>query len=121
MTTENYILVDGEPRPEPDPVRWATWSRSADRRVARTELADAVVLTTFVGVGTRSGGGPPLLYQTVVVREGLFHYLGSRETRAEAEARHAEVVAWAGRGGLARVVAWLERGPGRGPLADAMP
>jgi hypothetical protein len=65
------------------------------RRVARTEVGDAVVSTVFLVIDHNWGDGPPLLYETMVFRDG--DWVGEDQwrysTRAAALAGHEEAVA----------------------------
>ncbi len=77
----------------------ATWSAQlsdiASRRVARTEIREGLeVSTVFLGIDHSFGmGGPPLLFETMVWRDGQGEECWRESTWNEAEARHAEVVA----------------------------
>jgi hypothetical protein len=81
-----YVLdADGNPVPEPDLFKWATWFertyRDGSRQVARDELEDGHwVSTVFLGldhsVGRLLGNDePPQLYETMV-----FNDYGSLDT-----------------------------------------
>ncbi len=65
-----YTLdADGRPQPTDDLMEWARWFEEiGDKRVvARTELADEVVVSTvFLGMDHQWGDGPPLLFETMV-------------------------------------------------------
>lgn len=65
--TDKYILVDGEPKQEPDLHKWAMWFETADRQIAFTLGADYQVSTVFLGVDHNfSNTGPPVLFETMV-------------------------------------------------------
>lgn len=89
----NYILDErGEPRLEPDILKWGQWFETADLMVARTQIGDAVVSTVFLGIDHNYGGGVPVLYETVAFG-GALDQDGERYcTRAEAEAGHKALV-----------------------------
>lgn len=102
MTTDKYILgPDHVPIPEPDLMTWAGWFETADRRVARTELADGAieVSTVFLGLDHSFGSGVRRLFETMVF---YHHPTDSRRsddapmerypTWATAEAGHARIV-----------------------------
>lgn len=117
----HYILQNGEPRliqvytadgqlDEQALLEWAMWFEHADeRRVALTQVHRATVSTIFLGVDHSWGGGPPLLFETMVCWPG-----GNRDeqerytTLDEARAGHEQMVAWVRRQWWrALVPAWL--------------
>jgi hypothetical protein len=62
-----YILNDnGDPVACEDPLTWAKWFETANRRVVRDELPGGSVSTVFLGLDHAFGGGPPLLWETMV-------------------------------------------------------
>ena len=77
-----------------DSAEWGTWFQDFDnRRVAQTKLGPVEVSTVFLGLDHRwLGGGPPLLFETMVFG-GADEVCLRCSTWAEAEAQHAEVVA----------------------------
>jgi len=108
--TYYYILnEDGEPVPEPNPMRWARWyerasketvpfwdgrehAPSAGRSVAFTRIESTVVSTIFLGIDHGFGGGPPVLFETMIFSGGDRD--GWRwHTRAQAIAGHDQIVA----------------------------
>lgn len=103
--TRRYVLHDGEPVLEPDPVAWARWYEEAaadERVVGRDEPAPGVeVSTVFLLVDHAFGVDPPLLYETMVFADDPAHPLIDEQeryaTRQEAEAGHADMVARAKR------------------------
>ena len=90
----NYILNDqGKPVLEPNILRWARWYESADRRVAWSDISQGVhVSTVFLGIDHNFGGGPPLLYETMVFGGPMDQHQERYTTREEAVAGHEEVV-----------------------------
>ena len=71
-STGHYVLVDREPIPESDIVRWSAWFEKADdeRQVALTTLADGSVLSTvFMSIERRLPHAvrpkQPLLFETL--------------------------------------------------------
>jgi hypothetical protein len=63
----NYILGDdGEPVGPVDILVWAEWYETHDRFIAKTKVGDALVSTVFLGIDHAFGGGPPLLFETMV-------------------------------------------------------
>jgi hypothetical protein len=68
--TGNYILdADGNPQLEPDLFTWAAWFEDANRILARSEVGDNKVSTVFLGLDYGFGGGPPVLWETMVFPE----------------------------------------------------
>lgn len=97
----HYVLNGaGEPEREPDLMRWAKWLEKSGkaRRVGQTEVGSVVTVSTvFLGLDhSFEGGGPPVLWETMVFGKdrksqgGCWRCSGSRE---QAEAMHARVVA----------------------------
>lgn len=68
MPFNNYILKDGEPVVCEDIVEWARWyEKSGDQRiVGRTNTPKGDVSTVFLGLDHSHGGGPPVLWETMV-------------------------------------------------------
>lgn len=89
-----YVLRDREVVEEPDLLTWAQWMEAAaERRVARTEVNDAVTVSTvFLGLDHRFGLGPPLLFETMIFGGPHAEYTDRYETWAEAEAGHKKAV-----------------------------
>jgi hypothetical protein len=87
-----YILDGKEPRAVQNVIEWSAWFEAADRKVARTEIGDAVVSTVFVGLD-HAWEGPAILFETMVFADG--HPLDEDQLRyrtwAEAETGHIEV------------------------------
>jgi len=90
-----YVLDDaGEPLAVDDVLVWASWFETADRHVADTQIGDVRVSTVFLGLDHRFiGGGPPILYETLVfggVHDGDMKRYTSRDRAVEG---HAAIVA----------------------------
>lgn len=91
---EQYVLVDGKPRKEPDLLAWARWNETAERRVALREQGDCQVSTVFLALDHNfSGDGPPLLYETMVFGGALDGEQERASTAEEALAIHARMCA----------------------------
>jgi hypothetical protein len=109
-----YRLEGHTPVPDLDenPLPWAEWFETADRRVAETEVLDDLVAqiavpelrpvergtsrisTVFLGLDHNHGGvGPPILFETMVFGGPLDRECQRYATWDEAEAGHAEMVA----------------------------
>ena len=99
---EAYFVLDtcGQPIRERDLVAWVRWFEHADRGIARTLVAeDVVVLTTFTGIGdVAEAGDEPLLFETRVFGGVLDGEEVRSRTRTEATAAHATVAQWCGIG-----------------------
>lgn len=74
-----YILNENnEPVAEPDTIKWARWFEETHvvngdivprRRVAFTRLNGGIVVSTaFLGIDHAFGGGPPMLWETMIFR-----------------------------------------------------
>lgn len=89
----NYILDEhGEPKLEPDIMKWSQWLETADRTVVRTEVGDVVVSTVFLGIDHSFGTGPPRLFETMVFGGSLDEEQKRWHRRTEAEAGHRFMV-----------------------------
>lgn len=90
-----YILDDsGEPVSEPDLEKWGRWFETAPRSVGDDDICGVRISTTFLGLDHRfGGGGPPVLWETMVFGGPLNgeceRCSGSRE---QAEAMHFRMV-----------------------------
>jgi hypothetical protein len=93
MSNDNYILVDGKPVQEPDTLKWARWVGNIDnRRVAYDQVGRYTVSTVFLGIDHSFGGGPPLLYETMIFGPLDEEYQERFSTRKEAVAGHAKAL-----------------------------
>ena len=67
MTNTKYILDGKTPVLCDDVLKWATFFEKASNRiVCKTEIGNAIVSTVFLGLDHSWGGGPPLLFETMV-------------------------------------------------------
>lgn len=73
MGSDKYILDDhGEPQPAEDLLEWARWFETANRVIAqdrdeREGAPDVRVSTIFLGLDHNHwGGGPPILWETMI-------------------------------------------------------
>lgn len=93
-----YILDGHEPVACPDLVTWVRWFEDANRVVALTVVSDrpnVVVSTVFLGLDRRSrggGDGPPLLFETKVLRGGGWEDDRRYATWDDAVAGHEAIV-----------------------------
>jgi hypothetical protein len=101
---ELYFVLNeqGEPIRERDIEAWSRWFARADRSIARSIVApDVTVLTTFNGVDDVPGpDSVPKLFESRVFGGILDGEVVQHCTRAEATARHAELVLWCRIGAL---------------------
>jgi hypothetical protein len=105
-----YILVNRTPMPVDDPMTWA--NEMAKRlqcaqsgidpwRVDETVIGNARISTVFLGIDhSYLGGGPPILFETMVFGGRLDDFMNRCATWEEAETMHAEAVALARQGHL---------------------
>lgn len=89
---DKFILKDHEPVPA-TLMEWAAWYEKADRHVAKTETANGEVSTVFLGLDHSFGGGPPMLFETMIFGGSQDQYQERCSTWEEAEAMHAKAVA----------------------------
>jgi hypothetical protein len=100
VTSEYYYVLDaaGQPQPAASVEEWGHWYETASRdnasgrRIGWDEVGDASVSTVFLGLNHAFGGGPPLLFETMVFGGQYDQWLGRWTTRAGAEAAHARIV-----------------------------
>ena len=86
-----YIL-DGKTPVLCDLLTWARWFENSDRRVASTEVGGVHISTVFLGLDHSFGHGPPLLFETMVFRDGDGEEQERYSTWEEAEAGHERMV-----------------------------
>jgi hypothetical protein len=96
-----YVLdLRGNPKPEPDLLKWGQWFDTADRQVADDTLlppavpSEVRVSTIFLGIDHAWGGGPPVLWETMIFGDkSFFNDRQMRYTsREDALAGHKEMV-----------------------------
>lgn len=93
-----YILgEDGTPILEHDLSKWGEWFERERKRFAMQEtIAGYFVSTVFLGIDHSFGAGPPLLWETMIFREGdSLDYQERYSTQAEAREGHQKAVAYA--------------------------
>ena len=83
---------DGTVRPEPDVLKWAAWFETADRCVALDESGTTWISTVFLGIDHNWGKGPPVLYESLVERDGEEATTRRYHTRQEALEGHRALV-----------------------------
>jgi hypothetical protein len=88
-----YKLVNRQPVRCRDLLEWGRWMETADRRVAHSNLAGGVnVSTVFLGLDHNFSGGTPLLFETMVFGGEYNHYQERCSTWEQAEQQHARAV-----------------------------
>ncbi len=68
----DYYLLEGTTVvPAPDVLTWAQAFETTTRRIALTDVAEGIqVSTVFLGMNHQWGEGPPLLFETMVFWRG---------------------------------------------------
>ncbi len=85
----NYVLDEnGMVRPEPDLLAWAKWFSEANRDVKDERVGKARVSTVFMGLNHAFGGGPPILWETMVFGGPL----GGEQDRCAGNREQAEAM-----------------------------
>jgi hypothetical protein len=87
-----YVLIGQTPVLEPDLLKWSIWMADADRIVFQTEVPGGLVSTVFLGLDHQWGKGPPLLFETMIFRDGETCECERCSTWLQAEAQHLRVV-----------------------------
>ena len=87
---DKYILDGKTVVPEPNLKKWGEWvqSNSKNRRVKNDEINGVRVSTVFLGLDHSHGGGPPLLFETMVFNGPLDQKQERCSTWGEAEKMH---------------------------------
>jgi hypothetical protein len=101
MIGGKYILdAEGQPVPCADLLEWARWFEVGANRIVRQQnVGHWLVSTVFLGLDHNfAGGGPPLLFETMVFdlagEKGRDHWMQRYSTRDEALAGHAHMTAY---------------------------
>jgi hypothetical protein len=88
-----YILDDnGNAVIEPDLMKWAKWFETAKRSLSDETFAESRVSTVFLGLDHAFGGGPPMLWETMVFGGPLDHSQERYTTREAALKGHSSMV-----------------------------
>ena len=69
-------------------MEWAAWFKKANRHVAKDTIKGVDISTVFIGLDHSFGGGPPLLFETMVFGGELDQEMERYGTWEEAEAGH---------------------------------
>ena len=92
-----YYVLDGREIAVVDSSReWGEFFNQTDkRRVGADDVRDLHVSTVFLGIDhSWVEDGPPILFETMVLRGSEDVYMRRYATYDEAEAGHREVVSW---------------------------
>lgn len=93
MSFKHYVLLGQTPVEEPDVLKWAEWFGNLENRVVfQTEIPGGMVSTVFLGLDHQFGKGPPLLFETMLFRDGESNDCERCSTWLEAEAQHAKML-----------------------------
>lgn len=90
-----YILKDRRPVEIEDTIEWAKeFEKMGDKTVAKTQVSPEVLVSTvFLGLCHRFGlGGPPILFETMVLGGRADGDREMYQTWDEAEAGHEKMV-----------------------------
>lgn len=93
---KKYILnAAGQPEHVASLETWAVWfEANFDKRsIGKTEVDGQEVSTVFLGTDHAWGGGPPLLFETMIFGGKWDNWQWRWHTRDEAEQAHARIVA----------------------------
>jgi hypothetical protein len=89
-----YILKGKTPVIAIDLMTWARWFETADTRVAKDTINKVDISTVFLGLDHRFGEGDPLLFETMIFRDGEGDECWRYSTWEQAETGHASAVAF---------------------------
>ena len=67
--TDRYILINGNPVPEPDLMKWGEWLQSSPDRIIKKDIVDEVEISTvFLGLDHSFSRGRhlPVLFETMI-------------------------------------------------------
>lgn len=104
MTPNIYWILRGHDPVAVDHEEWSAWMMSQPPTIAgfnrlkrvgrRTKIGEAEVSTVFLSVDHNWGGGPPILFETMIFGNAAFDGFQDRyHTWDEAAAGHKRVVA----------------------------
>ncbi|MET4695168.1 hypothetical protein [Endozoicomonas lisbonensis] len=90
---DNHTVVPVDTSTTEGFIEWAKWFEEADRSVKKTDVTDSIhVSTVFLGLDHNHFGGEPLLFETMVFRNGSGCEMDRCCTWDEAEIMHDEMV-----------------------------
>lgn len=89
-----YTLDDqGEPVACESMLEWSAWFATADRQVALDTVGDMRISTVFMGMDHAFNGGPPMLWETLIMGGPLDGEGRRYSSRLAAMRGHAEFLA----------------------------
>jgi len=91
----DYYILDGHKAVPTDLLTWAKYieTRREGRHVADEKVGDVRISTVFLGLDHAFGGGPPLLFETMVFGGEHDQEMDRYTTWEQAEAGHKAMVA----------------------------
>lgn len=92
LTPRKYILQGHTPVEVADLLTWAYWMETANRHVAKTDIAHVYISTVFLGLDQGNGNGNPVLFETMIFGGPLDGMQLRYHTWEEAEIGHQETV-----------------------------
>ena len=87
-----WILDDNRQPVEADLMTWARSFENGRRHIGKDEIGDVLVSTVFLGIDHSFGGGPPILFETMVFGGPLDQEQVRYATLDEAEVGHAAML-----------------------------
>ncbi len=88
-----YILWGKIPIPVEDPIEWAKGLEEENRRVGKDFIGEVMISTVFLGLDHSFGGGPPLLFETMIFGGELEGWQERCSTWEQAEEMHKKAMA----------------------------
>ncbi len=83
-----YYTLDGHKAVPTDMAGWMKIFRSPARFVAKSEINGSTVSTVFLGLDHSFGGGPPMIFETMILSGPHADYQTRCSTWEEAEEMH---------------------------------
>jgi len=92
-TTDLYYILEGHKAVPVDLMTWAEWfeKNNGNRHVADETIEGVRISTVFLGLDHAYGGGPPMIFETMVFDGPLDQEQDRCSTWEEAEATHAKM------------------------------
>ena len=91
---DGYYTMDADDsvRPVYSLQAWATWRKQGIRHIGYTTIGSVRISTVFLGIDHAVGGGPPLLFETMIFGGELDEEQIRYATAVEARAGHEQMV-----------------------------